>query len=134
MAVLLVALLTIVVGIGGIVSPDRFMAIRRLYYATPSRFYAAGAFRMAMGLVLTLATSTISRWPWTLRAMGAVMGLQALTGTLFGLQHARVIMEWEAAQAPALLRAGALVALASGGFIVFAVTKRRSEEQRKVAH
>ena len=36
-AVLLVALFTIVVGIGGIVSPDSFTTLRRLYYATPGR-------------------------------------------------------------------------------------------------
>ena len=95
-AVLLVALFTIVVSIGGIVSPDSFMTLRRLYYATPGRFYAAGAVRVAMGLVLILAASTSSRWPRTLRALGAVMCLQALAATLFGLERARAIMEWEA--------------------------------------
>jgi hypothetical protein len=43
-------------------------------------------------------------------------------------------MEWEAMQGAALLRAGAVVALATGGFVAFAVTERPSEEQRKVAH
>ena len=43
-------------------------------------------------------------------------------------------MEWEAMQGTALVRAGAAVALASGGFVAFAVTKRPSEEKRKVAH
>jgi hypothetical protein len=133
-AVLLVALFTIVVSIGGIVSPDSFMTLRRLYYATPGRFYAAGAVRVAMGLVLILAASTSSRWPRALRALGAVMCLQALAATLFGLERARAIMEWEAMQGTALLRAGAVVALASGGFVAFAVTKRPPEEQRNVAH
>lgn len=132
-AALLVALLTILVGMGGIVSPDSFMTLRRLYYATPGRFYAAGALRVAMGLMLILAAS-ISRWPRTLRALGAVMCLQGLAGTLFfGLERARAIMEWEAMHT-ALLRAGAVVALVTGGFVAFAVTKRPSEEQRKVAH
>jgi len=52
----------------------------------------------------------------------------------FGLERARAIMEWEATQGTALLRVGAVVALASGGFIAFAFTKRPSEEQRKTAH
>jgi len=43
-------------------------------------------------------------------------------------------MEWEAMQGTVLLRAGAVVALATGGFVAFAVTRRPSEEQRKVAH
>ena len=132
-AALLFALLTIVISMGGIVSPDSLMTLRRLYFATPGRFYTAGAVRVAMGLVLILAASS-SRWPRTLRALGAVVCLQGLAGTLFGLERARAIMEWEAMQGTMLLRAGAAVALASGGFVAFAVTKKLSEEQRKVAH
>jgi len=132
-AALLVALFTIVVSMGGIVSPDSLMTLRRLYFATPGRFYAAGAVRVAMGLTLILAASS-SRWPRTLRALEAVMCLQALAATLFGLERARAIMEWEAMQGTVLLRAGAVVALATGGFVAFAVTRRPSEEQRKVAH
>jgi hypothetical protein len=121
-AALLVALFTIMVGVMGIVSPDSGMTLRRLYYATPGRFYTAGAVRVAMGLVLILAASS-SRWPKTLRALGALMCLQALAATLLGIEHARAIMEWEGMQGSALLRGGAVVALASGAFIVFAVTK-----------
>ena len=132
-AALLVALLTIVIGVGGIVSPDSMIPLRRLYFATPGLFYAVVAVRSAMGLALILAASN-SRWPRTLRALGAVICLQALAATLFGLERARAIMEWEAMQGTALLRAGAAVALATGGFIAFAVTKRPCEEQKKIAH
>lgn len=131
-AALLVALFTIVVSMVGIVATDSAMTLRRLYFATPSRFYAAGAIRVAMGLVLILAASS-SRWPRTLRALGAVMCLQAIAANLFGIERARQIMEWEALQGTALLRAGAVVALASGVFVAFAFTKRPPEEQRKVA-
>src|SRR5713101_6464979 len=130
---LLLALFIIVVSMVGIVATDSAMTLRRLYFATPSRFYAAGAVRVAMGLVLILAASS-SRWPRTLRALGTVMCLQAIAANLFGLERARAIMEWEAMQGTALLRAGAVVALATGGFVAFAVTRRPSEEQRKVAH
>lgn len=130
-AALLVALFSIVVGIVGIVSPDSLMTARRLYFATPGRLYAAGAVRVAMGLVLILAASS-SRWPRTLRALGAVVCLQGLAATLLGLERARAILEWEAMHT-ALLRPGAVVALVSGGFIAFAVTTRPSEEPRKVA-
>jgi hypothetical protein len=130
-AALLVALFIIVVSMAGIVSPDRVMTLRRLYY-TPGGLYAAGAVRVAMGLVLILAASS-SRWPRTLRALGAVMCLQGLAANLLGLERARVILEWEAMHT-ALLRAGAMVALVTSDFVAFAVTKRPSEEQRKVAH
>ena len=130
-AALLVALFTIVVGIVGILSPDYAMTLRRLYY-TPGGLYAGGAVRVAMGLVLILAAS-ISRWPRTLRVLGALVCLQGLAANLFGLERARAILEWEAMHT-ALLRAGAVVALVTSGFVTFAVTKRPSEEQRKVAH
>jgi hypothetical protein len=132
-AALLVALFIIVVSMAGIVATDSAMTLRRLYFATPSRFYAAGGVRVAMGLVLILAASN-SRWPRTLRALGAVMCLQAIAANLLGLERARAIMEWEAMQGTALLRAGAVVALASGVFVAFAFTKRPSEEQGKTAH
>jgi cell division protein FtsW (lipid II flippase) len=130
---LLLALCIIVVSLVGIVATDSAMTLRRMYFATPSRFYAAGAVRIAMGLVLILAAS-ISRWPRILRALGAVMCLQAIAANLFGIERARAIMEWEAMQGTALLRAGAVVALASGVFVAFAFTKRPSEEHRKTAH
>ena len=132
-AALPIALLSIVVGIAGIASPDGGMTLRRLLFATPGLFYAVVAVRSAMGLGLILAASS-SRWPRTLWALGAVVCLQGLSATLLGLDHARAIMEWEGMQGSALLRAGAAVALASGGFIVFAVTRGPSEEHRKTAH
>jgi len=123
---LLLALFIIVVSMVGIVATDHAMTVRRLYYATPGRFYAAGAVRMAMGLVLILAASS-SRWPRTVRVLGAVMCLQAIAANLFGLERARAIMEWEAMQGTAVLRAGAVLALASGSFLAFAFTKRPAE-------
>jgi len=124
-AALLLALFTIFVGIVGLVSPDSVTTVRRQYYATPVSLYAAGAIRIAMGLVLILC-APISRAPRTLRALGAVMCMQGLTATLLGLDRARAILEWEAMHT-ALLRVGAVVALATGGFVAFAVTKPSSD-------
>jgi hypothetical protein len=124
-AVLLIALFAMVVGMVGVVSPDSLTTVRRLYFATPAGLYAAGAVRVAMGLVLILAAPD-SRWPKALRALGAVVCLQGLAATLFGLDRAREILEWEAMHT-GLLRAGALVALVTGGFVAFAVAKPPSE-------
>jgi hypothetical protein len=129
-AALLVALFTIVVGIVGLVSPDSVTTVRRLYFATPARLYAAGAVRVAMGLVVILC-GPASRAPTTLRALGAVMCMQGLAATLLGPDRARAILEWETMQETALLRVGAAVALAAGGFIAFAVTGHRPESGAK---
>ena len=125
-AALLVALFTIAIGIGGLISPESGTEIRRLYFATPVRLYAAAAVRVAMGLVVILG-ATASRAPRTLRALGAVMCMQGLSAALLGPDHARTVLEWETSQGPALLRVGAAVALAAGGFMAFAVTGRRPE-------
>ena len=122
-AALLFAFFTVLAGIVGLVSPDSVTTVRRLYFATPAGLYAAGAVRVAMGLVLILCAPA-SRAPRTLRALGAVVCLQGLAATLLGPDRARGILEWEAMHT-ALLRVGAVVALAAGGFIAFAVTKPR---------
>ena len=71
-AAFLVALFALIVGIVGLVSPDSVMTVRRLYFSTPVGLYAAGAVRVAMGLVVILSAPA-SRAPKTLRALGAVM-------------------------------------------------------------
>jgi len=121
-AALLVALFTIAFSLLGIVSPESGMTLRRIYYATSGEFHAAGVVRVAMGLVLILAAAS-SRWPKIMRVLGAVVCLQGLSATLLGLERAREILEWEGMHT-ALLRAGALVALAAGSFIAVAVIKR----------
>jgi hypothetical protein len=123
-AALLVALFASVVGIVGLVSPDSVTTVRRLYFATPVGLYAAGAVRVAMGLVVILSAPG-SRAPKTLRALGAVVCMQGLAATLFGPDRARAILEFEVMQGTALLRVGAAVALATWGFVAFAVTGHR---------
>jgi hypothetical protein len=130
-AALLVALITIVIGFVGLISPDRLTVVRRLYFATPVRLYAAGGVRVAMGLVIILYAPA-SRAPKTLRALGALMCMQALAATLMGPDRARAVLEWETMQRTALLRVGAAVALASGGFIAFAVSGPRPEPRAKL--
>jgi hypothetical protein len=119
----LVALLTIGVGVIGLVSPDRLTAVRRAYFATPTGLYAAGAVRLAMGLVVILGAAA-SRAPRILRLLGVVMCLQGLSATLLGPEHARTVLEWETMR-PALLQAGATVALISGVFMAWAMTPWR---------
>ena len=126
-AALLIALFTIVVSMVGIVSPDSVMTLRRSYY-TPGGLYVGGVVRVAMGLVWILAASS-SRWPRTLRALGTVMCLQGLAANILGLERARAILEWEAMHT-ALLRAGAVVALVTGGFVAFALTKEGRPKSR----
>jgi hypothetical protein len=56
-AALLLAFFIVAVSMVGIVADDSAMTLRGLYFATPSRFYAADAVRVAMRFVLFLAAS-----------------------------------------------------------------------------
>ena len=125
-AALLVALFTIILSIVGLVSPESVTTARRLYFATPAGLYSAAAVRLAMGLVVILSAAA-SRAPRTLRALGAVMCMQAFSAAILGPDRARAVLEWETTQGNAILRVGALVALAAGGFLAFAVTGHRRE-------
>ena len=60
-AALLATVFTIVVGIVGILSPDSVTTVRRQYFATPVGLYAAGALRVAMGLVVILLPRPLVR-------------------------------------------------------------------------
>ena len=125
---MLVALVTITVGLVGVVHPDALTALRRSYFATPARQYTAGALRLAMGLVLIAAASE-SRWPRVLRVLGALMCLQAFSAILMGPERARAVLELETLHTT-LMRFGALVALVTGVLMAVAVTRRSSIEPR----
>jgi hypothetical protein len=124
----IVAIFTIAVGLAGLISPDSVTTVRRLYFSTPVGLYAAAAVRVGMGLVVMLCASA-SRAPKTLRALGALMCMQALSATLLGPDRARAVLEWETMQGNALLRGGAAVAFATGGFLAFAVSGRRPQSK-----
>ena len=122
--VLLIALVIIVMGVVGVVAPDTVMAMRREYVTIPRGVYTVGAIRVALGLLLILVAPA-SRMAKPMRVLGVLVcaqGLIQIIGMPFvGVDRARAILEWEAMLPPALLRVGALVALATGGFIAYAV-------------
>ena len=120
---LLVATFIVLVGITGVLAPDRLFAIGR-YVVTPGGLYAIAVVRVAVGIVLIMV-APLSRAPRVLRVLGAVVLLAGLMTPLFGVERARAILEWESAQGSALIRAGAAVALLLGGFLAFAVSPAR---------
>ncbi len=73
---------------------------------------------------MVILGATASRAPKTLRLLGALMCMQGLSATVLGPEHARTVLEWETTH-PALLRAGAIVALMSGVFMVLVVAMGR---------
>ena len=117
---LLVAAFAIVVGITGLLAPESRIAILRSVL-TPAGLYAIAALRVGIGLVLMLVAAR-SRAPRTLRAIGAMLIVAGLVTPLFGVERSRAVVDWEVAQGTVLTRAGAVLALALGGFLAFAVS------------
>jgi len=120
-AVLVVALFAITIGVVGIVSPDGLTTARRRLLDTPGVLYITGSIRVAMGVVLFLFAPR-SRAPKILRLLGVIMALQGIVPQFIGIDRAHVILEQEVMLGVAALRAGAVVALATGCFIAFVVT------------
>jgi hypothetical protein len=120
---LLVALFAVAVGMAGVFAPDSLVTVGR-YVVTPVGLYAIAALRVGIGLVLMLV-ARISRTPKTLRAIGAVVLVAGLTTPLFGVERVRAIFDWEVTQGTALIRIGAVLVLAIGAFIAFAVAAGR---------
>ena len=120
---LLVALVSMIVGVAGIFTPDSLISVGR-YVVTPVGLYVVAVLRVGVGLVLMLV-ARMSRAPKTLRAFGAVALVAGLATPLVGVERARAIVDWEATHGTALIRVGAGLVLAVGGFIAFAVAPGR---------
>jgi hypothetical protein len=118
-AAVLVALFSIGVGIVGLVSPSSAMSVRREYLSTGVGLHAAGAIRMAMGLVLIVFARS-SRAPKMLWLIGAAMFLQGLVPQFYSVSRAQALLEWEATLGATVLRVGAFLAFATGAFVAFA--------------
>jgi hypothetical protein len=120
---LLIAMAAVAVGITGLFAPDTLFAMTR-YVGTPAGLYAIAVVRVAVGVVLIMV-APLSRAPRFLRAAGGLVMLAGLMTPFFGVERTRAVLEWEATQGTALIRAGAAVALALGVFLAFAVSPVR---------
>jgi hypothetical protein len=120
---LTLSLVVAVLGAVGIVVPTVLLAISRPFL-TPTGLYAAAALRLVLGTVLFVAAPT-SRAPKIIRILGVVIIVAGLATPLIGVERARAIVEWWAAQGSALLRVWAGIALVFGLFLAYAVAPRR---------
>jgi hypothetical protein len=118
---LLVALFLALIGLTGVLAPDRFMTICQ-YSVTPAGVYVAAALRIGIGLVLALV-APLSRAPKTLRIFGVIAVLAGVATLFLGTERAQAILEWWPAQGPACIRLWAVLPLVLGGFIAYALLR-----------
>ena len=125
-AVVIVALYVICAGVAGVVAPESVMALRR-YVLTPAGLVAIASIRIAVGVLLIMVAPS-SRVPRILRGLGGLLLLAGLVTPLFGVERARAVAEWEAAQSLTLIRSVATLIAVLGVLLAFAVSGRRRVE------
>ena len=121
---MLVALVSIAIGIAGLVSPDSVMSVRREYLATGLGLHTAGPFDGHGARADRVRP--VFQGPRMLRLIGALMFLQGLVPQFYSVERAQALLEWEVTWGSTLLRVGAFVALATGAFVAFAARPSNS--------
>jgi hypothetical protein len=111
--------LVVALGVIGLVNPATLLAIGQAV-VTPVGLYVVAGVRLCIGAVLLLAASA-SRMPRTVRVAGAFVVLAGIATPIFGLDRSRAVLDWLTLQGPGLMRADALLAMAVGFFILYAI-------------
>ena len=121
-----VALVIMVVGIVGILLPSGLLWIAQ-HSLTSGAFYVIATVRTAFGVVL-ISVASASRAPKTLRVLGYLILVTAVTTALTGLlaiERARAIIEWWLQQGSGVVRVTGVLVLALGGFVTYACAPAR---------
>jgi hypothetical protein len=122
-AALLIGFVILVLGLIGLFVPERLVPLSNRLI-TPQGLYFAMAFRLAIGVVL-LRAAPDSRAPTALRVLGWLVIVSGVITPFIGVERARAMVDWWTARGQVLLRLWAAVAIAFGGFILYAVRGRR---------
>jgi hypothetical protein len=118
-----VGVLLVIQGLLGILAPDAFVGVVRLFQS-PSMVYGAAVLRIAIGIVLLCAV-TGSRLPMFLRIFGVLIVIGGVLTPFIGVQFARAILALWSSRGPGLVRVFALVSLALGFLTSYAVSPIR---------
>ena len=110
-------------GILALARPETILEATNLA-STSVGLYVGAAMRIVFGSLL-VGAARASRMPRTIGTLGALMILGGVALPFIGVDRIGAIVGWWSAQGPALMRTWAVVAVAFGAFIVFAVTPRR---------
>jgi hypothetical protein len=96
-------------------------------FGTPTEWYAIGALRVAVGVLLLWVAPT-SRAPRTLRVVALIpllAGLGALATPFVGVERARAALQWWSGLGSGYIRLTAIPLLLLGGFIAYACAPAR---------
>ena len=113
------------VGLLGVAAPSVLLEFGRLLQSTNALYIVAGVRVMFGGVLLWVAPT--SRTPRIFRVLGVFIIIAGVITPFFGVERSRAMFEWWSTQGLYFTQAWAIVAVAFGLFIVYAVaTPRRS--------
>ena len=93
---LLAAGLIFLIGAMGVISPDVFRRAVGAMQVPPALYFAAGI-RVAVGVALVVAAA-LSRAPWALRLLGALIAIGGIVTPFIGEAMAHVVLSyWDSA-------------------------------------
>ncbi len=116
---LIIGLLLSALGALGVASPSRLLGVVR-NFQTPMGLYFAAALRVVLGVALFFAAPT-SRAPDLIRILGVVIIVMGVVTPFFGLERFRRLLDSWSAQGSAFIRAWAVLALAFGLSLAYAI-------------
>jgi hypothetical protein len=118
-----VGVLLIIQGLLGILAPDAFVGVVRLFQS-PFMVYLAAALRIAIGIVLLSAVKG-SHLPMFLCIFGVFVVIGGVLTPFVGARFAHTILALWSSRGPGLVRLFALVSLALGLLTLYAVSPKR---------
>jgi hypothetical protein len=121
-AVLMIGVAVAGLGLVGLLAPSQLLDFGRSLL-TETGLYIVAAARVGFGVLLLFA-ARLSRMPRTLRVFGILIIVAGLTTPLFGVERSVSMFNWLSAQAPALVRVMATLAIAFGTLVVYATIPR----------
>jgi hypothetical protein len=115
---LAVGMLVILGGAICVVAPETLLSLVRPLVSTAG-LYAIAAVRIALGLALMFAARE-SRAPRAIRVVGAIVISAGFATPFFGVERTRDVLNWGSGPGLMYLRLAACIAIALGGFLVYA--------------
>jgi hypothetical protein len=121
MTYLAIGISVLIAGLGalGVASPERLIAILRRY-ETPGGLRVSAVVRVVLGVALFLAAPT-SKAPDLIRLFGVISIAAGLMIPCLGLARIGKLVDWWSARPAFVFRAWAMVALAFGLYLVWAL-------------
>lgn len=117
------AALVAAMGLVGVAAPALLLGFAQSLQSQGA-LYTVAAIRFIFGAILVWLASA-SRLPKTLRVIGVVIMLAAVGVALFGIERTQAMLDWFSSIDRSLMRAVAILPVAFGVFVIYAVNAPR---------